>query len=80
MSMDAGMISAIISGVVLLAIVVLYILTNSRFAKVEAHVSDTYLLLRNPLKEALDKIDDLHKNIEELGGPEAPPVRDRGSE
>lgn len=67
--MDTGMISALISGLVLIAVVVLYVL-----------MQQIHRLVNSRLTEALDNIEKLQKQVEELGGEPAPPVRDRGDQ
>lgn len=72
------MISAIISSVVLLAVVVMYVLTTRRFDAAEVQSQEIHKLVNSQLTAALDSIEALQKKVENLGGPKAPPVRDRG--
>lgn len=67
--MDTGMVSALISGLVLIAVVVLYVL-----------MQQIHRLVNSRLTEALDNIEKLQSQVETLGGPKAPPVRDRGDQ
>lgn len=67
--MDTGMISALISGLVLIAVVVLYAL-----------MQQIHRLVNSRLTEALDNIEKLQKQVQDLGGPDAPPKRDRGDQ
>lgn len=65
--MDAATVSSIISVLVLVAVGLLYVL-NMQIHK----------LVNSRLTEALDSIESLQKQVQKLGGPKAPPPRDRG--
>lgn len=64
--MEAGMISAVISAIVLLAVIVLYIV-----------MQQIHKLVNSAMSEMKDKVESLETEIENLGGPAAPPKRSR---
>lgn len=65
--MDAATISAVISSLTLISMVILYVLSQK-----------IHKLVNSRLTEALDQIETLQKAVETLGGPRAPPKRDHG--
>lgn len=65
--MDAATISAVISSLTLISMVILYVLSQK-----------IHKLVNSRLTEALDQIETLQKAVEMLGGPRAPPKRDHG--